>query len=174
MSEKKRSIVPGAVLILVGVFLLLRQLDLFYLRWRDFYPFVLLGISALFWVATFSGGDKGAVFAAAMFLVLGVFFVLRNFGILSLDYYFYYAHEYWPIFLLAVGAGFIALFFFKADDWAVLIPGGTLLLLGTLFLFRNAGFLDWLHLADLWPVILIAIGLSMVVRSLRRRSAIGE
>jgi len=170
MSDRGKSIVPGAILILVGLFLFLREFDLVYLGWRDLYPVILLGLGGLFALSAFSRRDKGAVFAAAMFLVLGLFFLFRNFGIFSLDYYFYYPSEYWPIFLLAVGAGFITLFIFKTDDWAVLIPGGTLLLFGALFMLRNAGFLDWLHLADLWPIILIAIGASIVIRGFRQRS----
>ncbi len=172
MSEKRKSLIPGALLIVVGIILLLRQIDLLYVSWRQLYPFLLLGIGVLFSVSCFARQDKGAAFPAGMFVVLGLFFVLRNFGIFSFDYYFYYPREYWPVFVLAAGTGFIALFLARSRDWGALVPGLTLFALGGLFLLRNAGLFHWLHLADLWPIILIAVGAGIVINSLRRNTGV--
>jgi len=169
MAEKEKSIIPGALLILVGLFLLLHQLDLVYLRWRHLYPILMLGFSALFFASIIYKRDKGAIFPGMVLLVLGLFFFLRNFDFFEFGYYFYSFEYYWPIFLVAFGLGFVALYVVRQDDWGVLIPGTILLFLGTLFFLRSAGYFFWWRLADFWPVILIIIGLSIVFSNLRKR-----
>lgn len=169
MSEKHRSIVPGVILILIGVVFLLQQMEIWHFTWRETYPFILLGVSAIFIVSIFTKGDRGASFPASVFLVLGIFFFLRNFGYFSLDYYFYDLRDYWPIFLIAFGLGFIVLFLFKSDDWGVLVPGGVLLFLGAIFFLNTIDVLYWRNITDFWPVILIALGLSIVISNLRKR-----
>ena len=170
MSKKARSILPGVVLILIGVVFLLHQLDLFYFRWRHIYPIVLLAVGALFLLSIFSKGDKGASFPATVLLVLGVFFFLRNFGCFAVDYYFYDFRDFWPVFMIAFGLGFIVLFLFKRDDWGVLIPGGVLLFFGIIFFLNVLDVLYWRNITDFWPVILIAVGLSIVISNLRKKT----
>ncbi|MFQ5769222.1 MAG: LiaI-LiaF-like domain-containing protein [bacterium] len=170
MAKGEKSLIPGVLLIIVGVFFLLNQLDLFYFRWRHFYPIILLGLGALFFISIFTKNEKGSAFPATIFLVLGFFFLLRNFGYFSFDYYFYDFRELWPIFLIAFGLGFIVLYFFKSDDWGVLIPGSILLFFGVVFFLRTMEIFYWRNLADFWPIILIAIGLSIVINSLWRKA----
>ncbi len=169
MAEKDRSILPGIVLILIGVVFLLQQLDVFYFRWRHIYPVILLAFGALFAVAIFTKGDRGAAFPATVLIVLGVFFVFRNFELFSVDYYFYRFHDFWPIFLIAFGLGFIVLFLFKPEDWGVLVPGGVLLFFGAIFFLDAIDILYWRNIRDFWPVILIAVGMSMVIKGLRKK-----
>ncbi|MFQ5676439.1 MAG: LiaI-LiaF-like domain-containing protein [bacterium] len=146
------------------------ELDVIYFRWRHLFPILLLTGSALFFASMASKKEKGAVFPATALLVLGLFFLLRNFDIFSFDYYFYDAHDFWPIFLVAFGLAFIALFFVRSEDWGVLIPGGVLLFLGTVFFLRSAGIFFWRDFADFWPVILIVIGLSIVIGSFKKKA----
>ena len=170
MAKRERSLVPGVVLILIGVYFLLRELNLIHLRWRELYPVVLLALGLLFLVAAFRREDKGAAFPGTVLLVLGIFFALRNYDLAPISYYLYDVGDYWPVFLLAFGLGFVVQFFFARHDWGLLIPGGVLLFLGVMFLFRNLGLFYWWHFADLWPVILILIGLAMVISGLRKRT----
>jgi hypothetical protein len=169
MSDKGRSVLPGIILIFIGVVFLLHQLDVFYFRWRHIYPIMLLGIGAMFGVAVFSKGDRGASFPATVLLTLGVFFFLRNFDYFSFDYYFYDLRDFWPVFLIAFGFGFIVLFAFKRDDWGVLVPGGVLLFFGVVFFLNTLDILYWRNITDFWPVILIAVGVSIVINSLRKK-----
>ncbi len=170
MTERERSYVPGIILIAIGVILLLHQLDLIYLRWRHVFPIILLALGVFFFVSIITRKDKGAAFPATIFIVLGAFFFLRNFGYFSVDFYFYDFEEYWPIFLIAFGLGFIVLYFFRMEDWGVLIPGGVLLFFGILFLLRSARIFYWRDFADFWPLILIAIGIGLVIGSLKRKT----
>ncbi|MFQ5770870.1 MAG: LiaI-LiaF-like domain-containing protein, partial [bacterium] len=70
----------------------------------------------------------------------------------------------------AVGLGFVVLYFIKPQDWGVLIPGSVLLLFGIIFFLRVTGVFYWKDFADYWPVILIAVGISIVINSLRRKT----
>ena len=45
--------------------------------------------------------------------------------------------------------------------------GGILILIGLYFLLANLGLLDWLKWDYVWPIVLIAIGLWLVIRRLR-------
>jgi Domain of unknown function (DUF5668) len=45
--------------------------------------------------------------------------------------------------------------------------GGILILIGLYFLLANLGLLNWLDWKVVWPVILIALGVYLVVRRLR-------
>ena len=169
MEKRDKSLVPGIVLIAVGLLFLLHQMDVFYFRWRYIYPLGLLALGAVCLVSVFSKNQRSAAFPAGMFLSLGLFFFLRNYRYLPLEDYFYYPDELWPIFMIACGLGFIALYFAKREDWAVLIPGGVLVFLGLLFVLRTQRIIRWVDFRDFWPVILIAIGLSIVVHSLRKK-----
>lgn len=170
MAEREKSFIPGIVLIIIGTVFLFNELNIFYFRWRHLYPLLMLGGSALFFTSMFTKKEKGAIFPASVLLILGLFFFMRNFDIFSLDYYFYYIEDFWPIFLVALGSGFVALFFVRSEDWGVLIPGSILLFLGVIFFLRNTGLIYWQDFADYWPVVLIVIGLSIVVRSLTNKA----
>ncbi len=168
MADKDRSVVPGVVLIVVGAYLLLREFGVIHLRWQHVYPVLMLGVGALLIVPVVRNRDSGPAFPATLLIVLGTFFLLRNYDILAFDYYFYSAGEYWPIFLIACGAAFVVQFLMRTDDWGPLIPGAILLFLGSAFLLRNFD-LYWFDFSDYWPVILIAIGATLIFSSLKRR-----
>ncbi len=170
MAKREKSYIPGVVLIIIGTLFLFNELNIFNFRWRHLYPILMLGGSVLFLASMLTKKEKGAIFPATVLLILGLFFLLRNFDIFSFDYYFYYVEDFWPIFLVAFGCGFIALFFVRSDDWGVLIPGGILLFLGAVFFLRNTGFIYWQDIADYWPAVLIIIGVSIVVGSLRKKT----
>jgi len=170
MAEREKSFIPGIVLIIIGAVFLFNELNIFHFRWRHLYPILMLGGSALFFTSMLTKKEKGSIFPASVLLILGLFFALRNFDIFSFDYYFYYVEDFWPIFLVAFGSGFVALFFVRSEDWAVLIPGGVLLFLGVVFFLSNTGVIYWQDFTDYWPVVLIIIGLSIVGGSLRKRT----
>ena len=170
MAERERSYIPGVVLIIIGTLFLFNELNIFTFRWRYLYPILMLGGGALFFASMLAKKEKGAIFPATVLLILGLFFLTRNFDIFSFDYYFYYVEDFWPIFLVAFGCGFIALFFVRSDDWGILIPGGILLFLGAVFFLRNTVFVYGQDFADYGPAVLIIIGLIIVVGSLRKKT----
>ncbi len=169
MAKDERSFWPGVILIALGTYFLLRRLDLIDIRWYETYPFILLILGGLFMTNAVVKKERGAVFPGTVLLVLGAFFFLRNFNLLPFGFYLFDLEDYWPVFLLAFGLGFVVLFFFKGEDWGLLIPGGLLLFFGAVILLRNLRVFYWRHFSDYWPVVLIVIGLAIVVNSLRRR-----
>jgi hypothetical protein len=52
---------------------------------------------------------------------------------------------------------------------AALVVGGTLLVLGLIFLAQNmfGGWFPWLGLGTLWPILLIVVGVALALRRSR-------
>lgn len=167
MAEKKVSIVPGVLLVVVGLVLLLNKLDIVEWYWEDIYPVILIGLGILFFVFVFMRNDRNASFWGTTFLLLGTFFFLRNFDIIP---YFEW-EEIWPIIPLSIGIGFFVLYAFKPEDWGVLIPGTVLMFVGIVAL-ANTMDIYWRtreFIEDFWPAILILIGGGLVLSSLVRK-----
>jgi len=176
MNEtKKASILPGLILIFVGSIILLYKFFPGFVDFRHAYPIVLLalGVMLIFSVCCKSKTDKGAVFPGTILFFIGLFFFLRNYGLVE----YYYVREVWPIFIIMVGLGFLALFLAKPSDSGVLVPAGILLFIGVISLLNKLYIIDielWEIIADYWPVILIVIGLSIILGSLKRRQHLEE
>lgn len=101
------------------------------------------------------------VVAGGILILLGILFVLDNFGLIDAGYVF----DYWPLILVAVGLG-------KALEprqpservWGWILMGvGALLLLRTLDIMP-------IRFRDIWPLILVAIGARLVWQAFGRRS----
>lgn len=107
------------------------------------------------------------LFIGLLVIVLGVLFALDNLDLLEAEHFL----RFWPAVLVAVGL------------WKIVQPsshGGRLtgyLILG-LGLLLLANELPWLgldvHLADLWPLVLVAIGLRLVYGAFRRTAVARE
>jgi hypothetical protein len=164
--ENKSSVVLGAVLVLIGIGLLLSKMNVIDFSWYEIYPLGLLGLSALSF-ASLTRGNKNGVFMGTAFAVIGLFFFCRNFGLLD----FLWNFKFWPIVLISLGLGFIALFIVKPYDWGVLIPGSILTFLGAIFLLDSMDF-AWrqLRLARrMWPLILVLVGVGLIISTLSKR-----
>lgn len=175
MNKNSSSLFVGLIFILVGVGLLMDKMDMFSFGWHEIYPVIFLLIAAVSFINAFSG-NKNSAFWGGVFGVLGVFFALRNFDII--DYYWF--DEFWPIFLIALGVGFIVLYIFNPKDWGVLIPGAILTGLGVLFIFEAMNLIDdffevvfdtmWTY----WPLVLVLIGVGLILGSMKRKDAGGN
>ena len=176
MSDKKKSsIFPGLMLILIGSIILFNKLFPGVLDWRHIYPLILviLGLLMISSVYFKNKSDKGAVFPGTILFLIGLFFLLRNFGLVE----YYYVREVWPIFIIIFGLAFLALFIAKPSDPGNLIPAGILLFLGVVSLLNKLFIIDlkvWDIVADFWQVILIVIGVSFIVGSLNKRRQLEE
>lgn len=167
MADKKGSLIPGMVLIFIGLWFLTRQF-FFFASWMRLYPLILLLFAFFLILETFRRHHTGGLFWGIVFFIIGLFFFLRNFGIIG----YFYADEYWPIFLLAFGCGFLALFLFNPKDWGLIIPASIFLFLGIGFssqTFLNV-FWGWdSFLEKYWPVALIVIGLSILFQGFQNK-----
>ncbi|MDZ7261295.1 MAG: DUF5668 domain-containing protein [candidate division KSB1 bacterium] len=173
MEGNKKSIIPGVLLIVVGLLLLLSRLDLLQFNWGHLYPLLLMALGLLCFLTIRRRKDAGAVFPGTIFFLLGLFFFLRNYDLI----YYLYPDEIWPIFLIIFGLAFIALYLFKPQDWGVLIPGSLLLFFGIVFFLRELDLIYWRtqeYIERFWPLILIVIGTGIVLSSLTRKTEKSE
>lgn len=168
MVEQKRSIWPGIALITIGGLILVHKLGIYHFYWRDLYPLIFIILGIWFFVNLFLRKQRGLAFPGTLFLLLGIFFFLRN----NYFPYRFYFEEYWPIFLIIVGLAFVVQFCFQAQDWGLLIPGGILLFIGFGFLART---MRWVvpfgvryYLEQYWPLVLILIGIAIIISSLMK------
>jgi len=172
MSEKRNSFWPGIVLVVIGLIILIHKMAIIQFDWYELYPLLFLGLGIWFLFKVFIYKKTNSAFAGSLFLLLGIFFLLRNYDL----YEFGFMFEVWPVFLLIFGIAFLVQFIVKPQDWGLLIPAGIFLFLGVGFLARNLHW-HWLCpfevtriLERYWPLALILIGAGIIASSLRNRS----
>jgi predicted membrane protein len=90
------------------------------------------------------------VLPGLILVIIGTVFLLDHMGILQINHLW----KYWPVILIVVGA----MQFLESRNR---MGGVLLMLVGCAFLLGTLGYLR-LTMADLWPVILIAIGLGLI------------
>jgi hypothetical protein len=104
---------------------------------------------------------SGGLIIGLAVIAVGVLFLLRNVGIL----YFDDIWQYWPVILIVIGISKIANTQSASQVTSGIIIGG----LGTVFLLRNLGYIYGNIWEYIWPGILIAVGLSILVKHLERQ-----
>jgi predicted membrane protein len=103
----------------------------------------------------------GGLIMGLVVIAVGVLFLLKNVGII----YFDDIWQYWPVILIVVGISKLANTHSASQVTSGLIIGG----IGTIFLLRNLGYIYGDIWAYFWPGILIAVGLSILVKHLEGR-----
>jgi hypothetical protein len=106
-------------------------------------------------------GPTGGLIIGLAVIAVGVLFLLRNVGVL----YFDDIWQYWPVILIVVGLSKLANTHSASQVTSGLIIGG----IGTVFLLRNLGYIYGNIWEYVWPGILIAVGLSILVKHLEGR-----
>jgi hypothetical protein len=167
MSRRRNSLVPGLVLVGLGLVLLVNRLEWAEVRWFHIYPLILIALGVSSALSIRGRGNSQGIFPTFFFLTIGIFFVLRNYGLIPR----LYVGEFWPIFLIAPGLGLIATFLFVPSEWRMLIPGGALVVFGCLLMADKLGYVEIYRLWDYWPVLLIALGLSIFFKGYKQVKA---
>lgn len=168
MTDKKGSLVPGILFIVVGLWLFARRFHFLSPYSFHIYPILLLLFALFLFIETGRRRHSGPLFWGVVILIIGGFYSLRNYEIIP----HFYLDEYWPIFLVAPGMGFFALFVFHPRDWGVLIPAVLFLFFGVGFSLQtfNGYFWEWERImVTYWPVILIIIGLGIFLGGVQRK-----
>ena len=154
----------GFALVIIGLLFLLSSFDVWDFHWSH----ILIIIGIFFYAGAFSGSDRGPIFPGTIVLLIGLFFMLREYDVLDDSMYYM-----WPVFPIIVGTAFIMMYIFRPGDWGLLIPGTILLVIGILFLAYSYDVFCWnpgRFIRDFWPLILIAFGAKMLVDSKRCHS----
>jgi len=150
------ALIGGAVLIAFGLLSLAGQVFR-NLNWGFLWPFIVIGIGAMFFVAMFAGGKQAAAFAIPGSIVGGVGLVLLFQNIFkhweSMSYF-------WALIIMFVGAGIYIMGTYGGDasqkqaGSRVMKVGFILFIIfGTFFEMIFSGFSN-----TLFPILLIAVG----------------
>ncbi|MTI67074.1 MAG: hypothetical protein FH753_10830 [Firmicutes bacterium] len=87
-------------------------------------------------------------------ILLGVFFLLTNLGIIDVEFY-----NIWPLLLLLPGIIFELSYFVSRKNPGLLVPGGILTTYGLLF-YINIRY-GWYWLSYLWPLFLLGVAIGL-------------
>lgn len=166
--QNKRTIIPALFLILLGVYLLLNTLNVNFPGWDRIWP-VLPFAGGLIFLGDYvfsQREDPGQVFIGTAATLVGVVFFAITWGPLAYSD----LEIWWPIFVFIGGAAFLAQWVAAGlRDWDALFLGIVALAVG------GAGMAVELKLLgpetrkllpNLWPVILILVGLMVLLRGL--------
>ena len=108
--------------------------------------------------------QRSRIVLGAFIIVVGVFALLDNLHLFDS----HLVQPFWPLVFVALGA--LQLSQARHPQQAVL--GGALVVVGAGLTLQNLGLFQ-LHMRDLWPVILIFVGLNVLTRGFRHRGVAG-
>ena len=153
MTEQK-STAPnyflGIFLILLGVLILLIQLDRF--GWEDFWPLIIIAGGVLFILGfIFNRENYGLLMPGTILFITGVLFFYMT------QSRWHYMENLWPTFVLAPGIGFFLMFLFGPKGNHLWIPGLILVSLALIF------YAEFWYSFKFWPVLLIIIGIYLIL-----------
>lgn len=169
--RKRGNVLLALVLIVLGCYLLLSELNAELPHWSQIWPVIPLagGLALIIGHITNPQGDPDRVFLGTAATLVGVVFFFVTIGPLTygdLD-------SWWPIFVLIGGVAFLARW--AATDlreWDMLFLGLVALTVGGVAFastFRLFGPSTREILPRLWPIILVLAGLMALLRGLLSR-----
>src|SRR5580704_14013787 len=103
-------------------------------------------------------GPRHAIMGAVL-LVVGIVFLLTNLGVIYPED----VHTYWPVILVVFGIAHAVL----ARDNGRRLGGGAVALGGLVLLASNLGYIHGNIWQLLWPVFLIFMGISFLLRAIK-------
>jgi len=155
---KKQNAFSAYVLIGIGIYFLIKQLDL--AIFDNFYswPTFLIIIGIAFLIHSYSAKEYNNLFTGVLLLGLGIHFH----GLENYPFWF----DHWSVYALIVGLAFLIRFFKTKKG---LVPAGILIGIALLMIFSVTlpEWFQWIYgvidfLETFWPVALIAIGVYLL------------
>ncbi len=168
---RRETILLALVLILVGIYCLLVELELGVPRLDRLWP-VFPFVGGMILLANYLRGgrqDPGPIFWGTSLTLSSIFFFLITLG----DQDYSVLQVWWPVFVAITGISFLALWLAqRLQDWGVLFLAIVGMLSGGVALAVNLQILGpdtSQELSNLWPALLILIGLILLLRSIRTK-----
>lgn len=148
---KRPALLPGLILIGLGIYFLLKQLNVPEFGHILSWPLILIIIGLSFIICSYSGWDRMMILPGGILLSLGIHFY-------GLQAWADWPNQ-WSLYPGAVGIGFL-LAYIRTKEAPFLIPAGVLLALPTIFYVFDGG--NMLH--QWWPVALVLVGVYLLFR----------
>ncbi len=160
-KDRKPSIVPGLILIVLGILFILSNFNALELDWEILWTYILIVMGVIFWLGfIFDRSKEGFIMPGTILLTVGIIFnVSERFGWSNMDHL-------WPFFILAPAFGFYAMFICGKHDRGVLIPAGILTAVGLIFLMQSYPIIKYI-----WPLGMVAIGVLLLLRPRKEKTA---
>lgn len=169
--NRSQSMWPGIILIVIGLLLLLNQLDIISFDWSILWPSLVILLGVFFFVRV--PHDRGAVFPGVLFFLSGFLFLAKN-----LNWYEPYIDvSIGGMLMIILGLAFVALYVVQPENWGLLIPAGLFLFFGFIIWADRVGIIDWYtrrQILRLWPALLILIGAGIIISGLHTSRRSGE
>jgi hypothetical protein len=102
----------------------------------------------------------GRFFFGGLIICIGVLFLLQNLGVLYVDQIW----QYWPVILIVLGLSRLSM----ARSMGGRIWFGMVTVLGTALLLHNLGYIRGSAWNLTWPILIIGLGFSMLMRGIGR------
>jgi len=169
MNSRHRSLFPGIALISVGLWFAFRNNDFMFHIWSNLYPVLILLLAGILLFDAEKTRSGSSLFWGTGLFIISAFFILNNYDIIP----HFYIEEYWPIFPFAAGMGWLILFIAKPDNRGSIIPAIIFLFIGLSNGLDSFGIVKFNFdeiLSSYWPVGLVIIGVSLIVKSLLTKS----
>ena len=158
------SLIVGAALIAFGLLALAGQVFRGFDFWGVIWPFLIVGVGALFFVGMFSGGQSAAGLAipGSIFIAVGLMLFLQN----LFDHWESWAYG-WTVILMAVGVG-IYIMGRYTENPGQRASGLSLLKIGAILFVIFAGFFEMIFNSFafsrfLFPAALILFGIYLIL-----------
>ncbi|HIQ05197.1 MAG TPA: hypothetical protein EYH31_05815 [Anaerolineae bacterium] len=165
-SEPSKGIVPGLILIALGLIFLFQNLGWRVFAWDRIWPLFVLGAGVAFLAGYVLGQahDPGYVFVGTAATLIALFFFTFTFGVIP----WRHMDRLWPMFVIIGGLSFFALWAAEGfRDWGVFSTGLLAIVIGVIafpFTFGLLGRRLALLLVRLWPLLLVLIGVGLLAQ----------
>ena len=151
----KPSIVPGLILIFIGIVAVLNNFDAIDLDWAVMWTYFILLLGLIFWLGFILDRSKdGLIMPGTILLTYGI--------ILNLHMRFGNMDILWPFFILGPAFGFYAMYLLGKRDRGLLIPAVILTIVGSIFLLQGYSYIRYV-----WPLVLVILGVLLLLRNNR-------
>jgi hypothetical protein len=173
MTNNKNRPWFGIMLILFGIVLLLNQINIIDVKFSQIMWAALAVYGFTISYQGFSKKRNGKIFWGTVLFLTSILFILRNLYLFdSFQFDFSSGHfVLFPAWILIFGFAFLMVFFNNPKEYVHLILALVLVSIGGSAILVEAGYLYewdvWYVFRHYWPLVLIAIGVSLIFR--RRR-----
>lgn len=165
MNEVQKKSFPwtGIIFIVLGVVLLLNQIDFIDVRFSQIAWGLLVLVGFIYTIRGYKNNIKSKIFWGTVIFLFSLYFLLS-----SLDLLEYHHRIFMPSLFLIFGFAFLTTYVGDIKDVWSLIISLILISSGIFLLLEDFGYFNWFDVKSIvrtyWPVILIIMGLGFLFR----------